>query len=89
MLVQFAPDGVVGLEGRGKGIVGDPQEGLEERVPGLRDEAHGGLLDEGVRYLEYLVAETDVAFRDRAAPWDWEKTSANCSKMMHGVEVRV
>ena len=49
---SVAPDGVVGLEGRGKDVVGDPQEGLEEGVPGLRGEAHGGLLDEGLLRLE-------------------------------------
>ena len=74
MLIQFAPDGVIGLEGRGKGILGYPQEGLEEGVPGLRGEAHGGLLDTGVHYLEYLVAEADVAFRDQAKSCEGEKT---------------
>ena len=89
VFVQLAPDGVVRLEGRGQYIVGDSQEGLEERVPRLEGEAHGRLLDEGVRYLEYLVAQTDVTFGDGARALRRREDFRELFEYQLGVEIRV
>ena len=58
-------------------------------MPRLEGEAHGRLLDEGVRYLEYLVAKADVTVGDGARALQRREDFRELFENQLGVEIRV